>query len=67
MMIYINQKFGKKNLKNNVQYEKAINIWTVKDVLKRETAKQNNLNYLEIFSIDNVEVINIFENYINKS
>ena len=48
-------------------YEKAINIWTVKDVLKREIAKQNNLNYLEIFSIDLQKAIDIFENYINKS
>ena len=48
-------------------YEKAINIWTVKDVLKREIAKLNNLNYLEIFSIDLQKAIDIFENYINKS
>lgn len=47
-----------------MQYEKAINIWTVKDVLKREIAKQNNLNYLEIFSIDLEKAINIFETYI---
>lgn len=47
-----------------MQYEKAINIWTVKDVLKRQTAKQNNLNYLEIFSIDLQKVIDIFETYI---
>ena len=53
--------------KNNVQYEKAINIWTVKDVLKRGTAQINNLNYLEIFSIDLQKAIDIFENYINKS
>ena len=52
---------------NTMQYEKAINIWTVKDVLKREIAKQNNLNYLEIFSIDLQKAIDIFENYINKS
>ena len=52
---------------NIMQYEKAINIWTVKDVLKREIAKQNNLNYLEIFSIELQKAIDIFENYINKS
>ena len=52
---------------NTMQYEKAINIWTVKDVLKRETAQINNLNYLEIFSIDLQKAIDIFENYINKS
>lgn len=52
---------------NTIQYEKAINMWTVKDVLKRETAQINNLNYLEIFSIDLQKAIDIFENYINKS
>ena len=57
----------KEKSKNNVQYEKAINIWTVKDVLKRGTAQINNLNYLEIFSIDLQKAIDIFENYINKS
>ena len=57
----------KEKSKNNLQYEKAINIWTVKDVLKRETAQINNLNYLEIFSIDLQNAIDIFENYINKS
>lgn len=49
---------------NTMQYETAINIWTVKDVLKRQTAKQNNLNYLEIFSIDLQKAIDIFETYI---
>lgn len=33
-------------------YKGAIKVWTIKDVEKRETAKKNNLNYLEIFSID---------------
>jgi len=33
-------------------YKSAIETWTVRDVRKRETAKKNNLNYLEIFSID---------------
>lgn len=33
----------------------AINCWTVRDVLKRNTAKQNNLNYLEFFTILELE------------
>ena len=30
-------------------YKNALNTWTIKDVEKRNTAIQNNLNYLEIF------------------
>ena len=33
-------------------YESAIFIWTKMDVLKRETAKKNNLNYLEFFDMN---------------
>lgn len=33
-------------------YKTAINVWCYSDVEKRETAKNNGLNYLEIFSID---------------
>lgn len=38
--------------KNTSQYNRAIDIWTNRDVLKRNTAKQNNLNYLEFFTMD---------------
>ena len=38
--------------KNTDYYNAAIETWTIRDVMKRETAKQNNLNYLEIFSCD---------------
>ena len=38
--------------KHTEQYEHAIDIWTKRDPLKRETAKKNNLNFLEIFSSD---------------
>lgn len=33
-------------------YSLAINVWTVSDPLKRETAKKNNLNWIEFFTID---------------
>jgi len=36
--------------KDNKFYKKAITIWTIKDVEKRELAKKNKLNYLEIAS-----------------
>jgi len=32
-------------------------VWTIRDVKKREIAKQNKLNYLEIFSNDINECI----------
>ena len=38
--------------KNTEFYNNAINTWTVRDVLKRETAKKNNLNYIEVFTND---------------
>jgi G:T-mismatch repair DNA endonuclease (very short patch repair protein) len=48
--------------KNLPFYKNAIETWTVRDVKKRETAKQNHLNYLEIFSNDVDEVIKCFKN-----
>ena len=46
-------------------YKNALNTWTIKDVEKRHTAIQNNLNYLEIFGkTDLNKYIDIFENYI---
>ena len=46
-------------------YKNALNTWTIKDVEKRNTAIQNNLNYLEIFGkTDLNKYIDIFENYI---
>lgn len=49
------------------QYVQAIKVWTQRDVMKRETAKANNLNYLEIFS-DKFEIIReTFEQYIGEA
>ena len=44
-------------LKNKDYYNVAIDVWTIRDVEKRTTAKQNKLNYLEIFSNDLNECI----------
>ena len=41
----LNFKGKPKNL-----YKKALEIWTVRDVHKREVARKNNLNYLEFFT-----------------
>ena len=37
--------------KNTRFYDNAINTWTIRDVKKRNIAKQNNLNWIEFFSI----------------
>lgn len=38
--------------KNKDSYHDAINVWTVRDPLKRETARKNNLNWIEFFNMD---------------
>ena len=38
--------------KNNTYYDNAINTWTIRDVNKRNTAKANNLNYIEFWTFD---------------
>lgn len=47
-------------------YKNAIYVWTDLDVRKREMAKQNNINLLEIFSIKPDIVIDIFNQKINQ-
>ena len=37
--------------KNSSQYLNAIQTWTIRDPLKRQTAKDNKLNYLEFFNM----------------
>ena len=44
-------------------YKDAIKVWTIRDPLKRKIAKENNLNWLEFFSIDD---FNIWFQSINK-
>ena len=38
--------------KNTTYYDNAINTWTIRDVNKRNTAKANNLNYIEFWTFD---------------
>ena len=38
--------------KNNKFYRDAINVWTKRDPLKRKTAKENKLNWLEFFNMN---------------
>lgn len=52
--------------KNSEFYNQAIYVWSELDVKKREIAKINNLNFLEIFSIDVSECISLFQNKIQE-
>lgn len=57
--------------KNTHFYKTAVDIWTVSDVKKRITAKEHNLNYLEIFKNFDIEklydfIINNFDNISSK-
>lgn len=40
-----------KNKRKNM-YKIAIEVWTIRDPLKRETARKNNLNWIEFFTLD---------------
>lgn len=50
--------------KNTQYYNNAIKTWTIRDVNKRNIAKENNLNYLEIFTKYADEAIKQFNEYI---
>lgn len=41
--------------KNSKYYNKAVYVWTVLDPKKREIAKQNNLNFIEFWNLDEVK------------
>lgn len=45
-------KNWKDNLLKHPTYKTAINVWTIRDPLKRETAKHNQLNWIEFFNMD---------------
>lgn len=40
--------------KNISRYDVMIHTWTIRDVEKRKTAEMQNLNYLEIWSLENI-------------
>ena len=42
--------------KNNTFYNTAIKVWTIMDIKKRNLAKQNNLNWLEFFTLDEFKI-----------
>ena len=54
------EKSKKYNSHKNM-YDRAIKVWTIKDPLKRETARKNNLNWIEFFNE------NDFDNWLKEN
>ena len=50
----------KSKAKPRNRYEQAVNVWTKRDPLKRQIAKENKLNWIEFFTIEEFE--NWFKN-----
>ena len=48
------EKWKDKSKKSQV-YTGAIRVWTIRDPLKRQTAKDNNLNWIEFWTVDEVK------------
>ena len=55
-----NKIVDKWKAKNTRFYDNAITTWTIRDVKKREIARQNNLNYIELWNIN--ELMNFLLN-----
>jgi len=53
--------------KNGKYYDKAIDVWTNLDVRKIKTAKENNLNYLQIYSIKLEDCISALKCKLNEN
>ena len=52
-------------MKNSPFFNKIIEVWTIRDVEKRNLARKNNVNLLEVFSSNFDECKDIINNYIN--
>ena len=61
-----NEKLNYWKSKDSEYYNNAIYTWIDLDVRKRVCARDNHLNYLEIFSNNIEDCITIFENYITE-
>ena len=60
------EKIKKWREKNTNFYTEAIYNWTIRDVNKRNVAKENKLNYLEVFTTDIEKCKDIINTYITK-
>jgi len=47
--------------KSTKYYNTALQVWTITDPIKRQTAKDNNLNWVETFSINLQEILKILK------
>ena len=52
--------------KHTKYYDKIVEVWSNRDVIKRKIAQQNKLNYLEVFTTDINECKSIINTYISK-
>ena len=50
------EKWKLRLLDNHGFYLTAIKVWTISDPKKRETAKKNNLNYIELFNKEDIQL-----------
>lgn len=48
----LDKQIMEEKAKNSKYYKNAIETWTIRDVLKRQTAKNNELNWIEFFNMD---------------
>ena len=51
--------------KNTKYYDNAIETWTKRDTKKRKIAKENGLNFLEVFSCNLRECVNQINSFLN--
>ena len=51
--------------RNTDYYNSAIDTWTKRDVMKRKIANDNCLNFIEVFSNREEDVINQFIIFVN--
>lgn len=56
-------KWQSKADNGHAQYLNAINVWTQKDILKRDIAQKNNLNYVVLWSREEIE---FYINYLKE-
>lgn len=57
----------KEQSKTKPYYKNAIYTWTDLDIRKRNIAKENNLNYIELFSKDIDSCISYITDYIHQA
>lgn len=52
--------------KKSKYYNQGIKTWTINDINKRNKAKESNIRYIEIFSLNNINFNEIKNNLKNK-